>query len=361
MAPRHKSSSLRTADASLLSRLVAGLPSITEAPTRAAVLQHTVVLAVQVLGAGIAEVAVDDGAGHTERYASPRPPGPPAVVDGPRLEIALPARGVLHGTLTLTRGTRTPWTPEEKEGAIVLTGWASHTLDRLTWEAERRQLLASHDRLLDALGHDLGNALTAIYGWGELLIRRRDPAGVPLPAYEMLEATEGAIGLVHDMVDLTRLERDELIPAKAAANAAEVLINVVSRCEAAARTHGVTMVVASPDPAAEVVTDRRRLEQLLVHLLGAAVRSAWSGGEVRVACMVGDETATFQVEVIRSGSAPLSAWQREDAEGHPDRGLPLWTRLGEVIGARIEPQFSEGVLSGYRVSLPAAVSMKVSS
>ena len=62
------------------------------------------------------------------------------------------------------------------------------------------------------VNHELRNALAAVYGWAEMLVRKKDPATVPRAAFEVLDSAQQAIGLINDLLDLSRLDEDRLKP-----------------------------------------------------------------------------------------------------------------------------------------------------
>ena len=75
-----------------------------------------------------------------------------------------------------------------------------------------RSLQRSRERFFATVNHELRNALAAIYGWAEMLVRKKDPATVPRAAYEVLESAGQAVALINDLLDLSRLDEDRLKP-----------------------------------------------------------------------------------------------------------------------------------------------------
>ena len=62
------------------------------------------------------------------------------------------------------------------------------------------------------VNHELRNALAAVFGWSEMLIRKKDPATVPPAALEVMDSAQQAVGLINDLLDLSRLDEDRLKP-----------------------------------------------------------------------------------------------------------------------------------------------------
>ena len=79
------------------------------------------------------------------------------------------------------------------------------------------------------VNHELRNALAAVFGWAEMLVRRKDPATVPRAAFEVLDSAEQAIGLINDLLDLSRLDEDRLKPVIREVDCAGVVRQAISR------------------------------------------------------------------------------------------------------------------------------------
>ena len=77
---------------------------------------------------------------------------------------------------------------------------------------EVQQLHRTRERFFAMVNHELRNALAAVFGWAEMLVRKKDPATVPRAAFEVLDSAEQAIGLINDLLDLSRLDEDRLKP-----------------------------------------------------------------------------------------------------------------------------------------------------
>jgi signal transduction histidine kinase len=339
-----------------LSQLMRGLGEISLCTSRKDALQRAAHLAVEVFRAESAVITLlgDDGE-RIESHASPtghRTSQPDAA---PFLGIPLACHGIVRGSLYLTGTSQTSFSEDDENLAILLTASAAAVLDRLDWSTERTLLARSHERLLSTLSHDLGNALTAIYGWGDMMVRRRDPAMVPPAAYELLSATENAIGLLHDAVDLTRLEFKTFAPVISAVSASEVLENVASRAESTARTLAIELRTDYPVEGTRILSDRRRLEQLLVHLLLDVIEH--SGGEsvVRLAGRLEADHVVFAIERIEPGPSSASAPRIAEESGlDPDRGLALWQRIGALFGAHVMVPHGGKNRPGYRIAIGRA-------
>ena len=78
--------------------------------------------------------------------------------------------------------------------------------------AEVQQLQRSRERFFAMVNHELRNALTAVLGWSELLVRRRGETLPSRPALEVHDAAVRATALINDLLDQSRLDEDRLRP-----------------------------------------------------------------------------------------------------------------------------------------------------
>src|SRR6185436_6436800 len=93
------------------------------------------------------------------------------------------------------------------------------------------------------VNHELRNALSATYGWAEMLVRKKDPATVPRAAYEVLEAAGQAVALISDLLDLSRLDEDRLRPVMHAVDPVAMARRTVARLVPLADAKSVSQVI----------------------------------------------------------------------------------------------------------------------
>ena len=287
------------------------------------------------------------------------------------LGVPIVGRRGTFGNLYLTDKIGTPeFTDDDERIARLLAAQTAAAVEnaRLHEESARlleevQQLHRSRERFFAMVNHELRNALAATYGWAEMLVRKKDPATVPLAAFEVLESAEQAVGLVNDLLDLSRLDEDRLRPVIREVDPLTVARRAVGRVTPAAEARQVSLEISSgPVPTCE--TDGSRLEQILVNLLGNAirhtpqrttVRTSVEGRDGKVLIQVADQgpgipasdlEAIFDVYVTKAG---------EEARGH-GLGLPLSRRLARLLGGELRAV--EGTTQGacFELELPAGTS-----
>lgn len=228
---------------------------------------------------------------------------------------------------------------------------------------EVQQLHRSRERFFAMVNHELRNALAATYGWAEMLVRKKDPATVPLAAFEVLESAEQAVGLVNDLLDLSRLDEDRLRPVIRAVDPLTVVRRAVGRVTPAAESRQVTLDIR-PRPVPTCETDASRLEQILVNLLTNAIRHTPNGTTVTTTLEARDGKVIFQIADQGSG-IPDSELETifdvyvtkagEEARGH-GLGLPLSRRLARLLGGELRAVEDAPEGACFELELPAGSS-----
>jgi len=294
------------------------------------------------------------------------PPGHPPM----RSFLGVPIvgrRGVL-GELYLTDKTSAPEFSEEDEYvAVLLATQIAGAVENARLHEESARLLAeveqlhrTRERFFAMVNHELRNALAAVLGWAEMLTRRKDPATVPRAAYEVLDAAEGASALINDLLDLSRLDEDRLRPVIREHDCVAIIRHAVSRVEPAAAAKGVEIVHLLPDDVVTCRTDAQRVEQILVNVLGNAIRHTPEGSRVRVVMEHLDRLARVQVEDEGPGipedqiDRVFDVYETKAGEERlgTGLGLPLSRRLAQLLRGNLYATVVEGSGACFTLELP---------
>ena len=298
------------------------------------------------------------------------PPNHPAM----RSFLGVPIRSPREviGELYLTEKIGGGEFSEEDEHLAVLLAIAIatavenarlHTDQSLLLE-EVQQLHRSRERFFAMVNHELRNALAAVYGWAEILVRRKDRVEVPRAAYEILDSAEQAVALISDLLDLSRLDEDRLKPVMRNIECGSVVRGAVQRITPSAEERDIRIVADPPGTGILCRTDSHRVEQILVNLLRNAVRHSPGGGVVRIGVTTSDAHVVFTVEDQGPGFGSQNTEHifdvyftqaGEEREGH-GLGLPLSRRLARLLGGDLTGvNRSEGGAS-FILTLPATPS-----
>ena len=235
-----------------------------------------------------------------------------------------------------------------------------HTDQSLLLE-EVQQLHRSRERFFAMVNHELRNALAAVYGWAEILVRRKDGVEVPRAAYEILDSADQAIALISDLLDLSRLDEDRLKPVMRDIECGSVVRGAVQRVTPSANERDIRVVSDPPGKGVLCRTDSHRVEQILVNLLRNAIRHSPGGGIVRVGVRARGGQVVFTVEDQGPGFDSQDTEHifdvyftqaGEERMGH-GLGLPLSRRLARLLGGDLTGANRPGGGASFVLTLPA--------
>jgi signal transduction histidine kinase len=291
-------------------------------------------------------IRLPDLARHPDSYGFP-PHHPPMHSF---LGVPIVGRRGAFGNLYLTEKLGGEVFSEEDEHiAVLLAATAAAVVEnaRLHEESARlleevQQLHRTRERFFAMVNHELRNSLAAVYGWAEMLVRKKDPATVPRAAFEVLDSAQQAIGLINDLLDLSRLDEDRLKPVIRAVDPEAVARKALSRMMPGAEGKVGLQLEADPNlPACN--TDASRVEQILVNLVGNAIQHCVPGGVVRLQVSARDGRVSFTVDNDGSSVPPeeverifdIYVSKKENEAQGVGLGLPLSRRLARLLGGEL--------------------------
>lgn len=237
-------------------------------------------------------------------------------------------------------------------------------------QARRAQAVAqaadrAKSELLALVSHEVRTPLNAVIGFAQVL------RGLPLTPERQTAAVEHILGagrhllqLINDLIDLTGAETRQLQltfePVAAAPVVAEAMQMLTGMAEERALTMGVR---TTGDPPA-VRADRHRLRQVLVNLLGNAIKFTPAGGRVEVIVGDGEIVVRDTGEGIAPDQVPLlfTPFHRagtSSAEGS-GLGLALSQQLMRAMGGELTLLATGAGGSTFRLVLPAVAPAPVS-
>jgi signal transduction histidine kinase len=266
------------------------------------------------------------------------------------LGVPIVSRRGAFGNLYLTEKLGAQVFSEEDEHiAVLLAATAAAVVENARLHEESARLLEevqllhrTRERFFAMVNHELRNSLAAVYGWAEMLVRKKDPATVPRAAFEVLDSAQQAVGLINDLLDLSRLDEDRLRPVIRPVDAAAVARKALSRVTPGAE--GKVGLELETDPALPACnTDASRLEQILVNLVGNGIQHCAAGGVVRLQVSARDGVVTYTVDNDGPGVPAedverifdIYVSKKEDGAQGVGLGLPLSRRLARLLGGEL--------------------------
>jgi len=267
------------------------------------------------------------------------------------LGVPIVGRRGVFGNLYVTEKTGgEPFTDEDEDIAILLAAKAAAAVENARHHEESARLLEevqqlqrARERFFAMVNHELRNALAAVYGWSEMLVRKRDPATVPRAAFEVLDSAQHAIHLINDLLDLSRLDENRLKPIIRAVEPSSVARRAMHRVMPTAGLKGITLRLSQSPDLPNCQTDASRVEQILINLLGNAIKYAPARSVVQVSITSRDGRVAYQIEDEGPGVTPSEVERifeiyvtKADEESHGlGLGLPLSRRLARLLGGEL--------------------------
>jgi signal transduction histidine kinase len=260
-------------------------------------------------------------------------------------------------------------------------GLEAKILERTT-ELERvnRELRTANDQLQDLdrlksafvsiVSHELRTPMTSIKGYVENILDGLAGSLTERQSYYLTRVklnAERLTRIVNDLLDLSRIEDPEkrngyLRPASVSLQ--DLAVEVVESFQVMAGQRAVAVKAAGAALVPHVHGDRDKLHQILINLVGNAVKFTPAGGEVLVETTV-PEDGTVQVCVADTGCGiPSHECDRvfdkffsgatipDEARG-AGLGLAITKSLVELHGGRIWLESSPGKGSRFFFSIPA--------
>jgi signal transduction histidine kinase len=259
------------------------------------------------------------------------------------------------------------FTEEDEYIALLLAAQTAAAVEnaRLHGESARlieevQQLQRARERFFAMINHELRNAIAGVYGWAEMLVRRKDPADVPRAAYEVLDSAGQAAALISDLLDLSRLDEHRLKANVRALDPVAVARRAVSHVTPTASARGITIEVIAEDRSVTLYSDSMRIEQILGNVLNNAVRHAPAESCVRIRIWADEGWTSFQVEDDGPG-VPVTELEAifdiyvtkagEEARG-VGLGLPLSRRLARLLNGDLYAEANPGGGGRFVLRLP---------
>jgi signal transduction histidine kinase/putative methionine-R-sulfoxide reductase with GAF domain len=294
---------------------------------------------------------------------------------GSVLTIPLLHEDRILGGLTVSRRAIGEFPPDM---VSLLTAFAAQSSIALQNARLFRELQAkSHElevasrhksQFLANMSHELRTPLNAILGYSELIVDGIY-GEVPERMREVLERVDASgrhlLGLINDVLDLSKIEAGQLVLALAEYSMKEIVETVIASLDALAIEKGLTLAVELAPDLPTGRGDQRRLLQVLLNLVGNAIKFTEEGG---IGVQVGVTGPAFEVSVRDTGPGIAPAdqerifeeFQQADTsttrpKGGTGLGLAIARRIVALHGGRLWVESVLGEGATFRFSVPVRV------
>ena len=220
-------------------------------------------------------------------------------------------------------------------------------------------------QFLANMSHELRTPMNSVLGFTEMLA---DGLYGPLPdkAMKALERVQAngkhLLGLINDVLDLSKIEAGQLTLAFEDYSLAQVVQTVRSNAESLAKAKGIELMANVQEGIPIGRGDERRLTQVLLNLVGNAIKFT-DQGSVEISARLVDANFEIAVKDTGPGIAPedqhkiFEEFQQVDnsstrQKGGTGLGLAISKRIVEMHGGTIEVQSVLGEGSTFRIVIP---------
>ncbi|MGH7616366.1 MAG: ATP-binding protein [Gemmatimonadaceae bacterium] len=238
----------------------------------------------------------------------------------------------------------------------ILTG------DNSTQQAASRAKAA----FLASMSHELRTPLQAALGFAQL-IRSGLYGPITTEQSEVLGRVERSqthlTRLIDDILDFARLEAGRVRVNVEDVSVGDAIAQLAPLVEPQATKKHIELALVPPSDSLVVIADRHRLQQILVNLVGNAIKFTPESGTIRVAATGDGELATIHVWDTGPG-IPADRLQSifepfvQVADGHTrphsgvGLGLAISRDLARAMGGELTVESVLGIGSTFSVSLP---------
>ena len=236
-------------------------------------------------------------------------------------------------------------------------------------ETSRRQQLQFKDEFLSHVSHEMRTPLTSIHQFASILF---DGLAGPVPAEQrehletILKSVTQLQAMIHDLLETTRAVSGKVRIEPRGIAVGEVLQASITMLQSTAQEKQIDLKLAVDDKLPLVYADVDRVQQVLINLIGNAIKFTPPGGSILAkACLVEIDPGFVYISVSDTGrgisaEAKPSIFERmyqapealDNSRTGLGLGLYIAKELVELHGGRISVTSQVGEGSIFTFTLP---------
>ena len=260
---------------------------------------------------------------------------------------------------------------EHRTSLLEAEARSAAKLSQMNDELHRRQValeqaMGARNRFYASMSHELRTPINAVIGYSTIML---DNIYGPLNAKQKeglqrsLKAARHLLELVNDVLDLSKIEAGKIELSLQPVMFPSLIEDLFVTVRPLADEYGSTLTLEMEGGSFNIVSDPRRVRQILLNLLSNAIKFG-EGKPIRVTCKQG-ENKSAELEVIDQGVGIAQddiarifeefVQVSESKQPGTGLGLPISRRLALLLDGALTVCSTPGEGSAFRLTLPASL------
>ncbi len=260
---------------------------------------------------------------------------------------------------------------EHRTSLLEAEARSAAKLSQMNEELHRRQValeqaMGARNRFYASMSHELRTPINAVIGYSTIML---DNIYGPLNAKQKeglqrtLKAARHLLELVNDVLDLSKIEAGKIELSLQPVMFPSLIEDLFVTVRPLADEYGSTLSLDTDGEHFNIVSDPRRVRQILLNLLSNAIKFG-EGKPIRVLCKR-NEDGSAQIEVIDQGlgieqddiARIFEEFVQVSESKQPGTGLglPISRRLAQLLDGSLTVRSVTGEGSAFRLTLPASL------
>jgi signal transduction histidine kinase len=260
---------------------------------------------------------------------------------------------------------------EHRTSLLETEARSAAKLSQMNDELHRRQValeqaMGARNRFYASMSHELRTPINAVIGYSTLML---DNIYGPLNAKQKeglqrtLKAARHLLELVNDVLDLSKIEAGKIELTLQPVMFPSLIEDLFVTVRPLADEYGSTLALDMDGEPFNIVSDPRRVRQILLNLLSNAIKFG-EGKPIRVVCKQ-DANRGVEIEVVDEGvgiakddiSRIFEEFVQVSESKQPGTGLglPISRRLAQLLDGSLSVHSEPGRGSAFRLTLPASL------
>jgi signal transduction histidine kinase len=260
---------------------------------------------------------------------------------------------------------------EHRTSLLEAEARSAAKLSQMNDELHRRQIaleqaMGARNRFYASMSHELRTPINAVIGYSTLML---DNIYGPLNAKQKeglqrtLKAARHLLELVNDVLDLSKIEAGKIELSLQPVMFPALIEDLFVTVRPLADEYGSSLSLEMDGESFNIVSDPRRVRQILLNLLSNAIKFG-EGKPIHVVCRH-DEDGAAEIEVVDQGVGIAKddiarifeefVQVSESKQPGTGLGLPISRRLAQLLDGSLTVCSTPGEGSTFRLTLPASL------